>query len=227
MNIEKFRKFLDELEVKSKRDETGKTIYEEGYKYSKNFWNYYNEKQFCIQHMDIENVKTVCDIGAGVGLLGVLLNYWYDIEVEATDVKSTFDGGLYQQMFAKMKTPRHLLEIKNKKPIVLPKNYDMITITRSVFDREELPGGYENKYPDELFDYEYFINEIFKYTSRLFWKTNWGSIANKKVFPESVQPFLWWPEKNRSGKDRLRNNSMAKPYRAWYIILDKQEWENR
>ena len=59
-------------------------------------------------------------------------------------------------MFAKMKTPRHLLEIKNKKPIVLPKHYDMITITRSVFDREELPNGYENKYPDELFDYEYF-----------------------------------------------------------------------
>ena len=90
MNIEKFRKFLDELEVQTSRDETGKTVYEEGYKYSKNFWNYYNEKQFCIQHMDLEDVKTVCDIGAGVGLLGVLLNYWYDIEVEATDVKSTF-----------------------------------------------------------------------------------------------------------------------------------------
>ena len=44
---------------------------------------------------------------------------------------------------------------------------------------------------------------------------------------ESVHPFLWWPEKNRSGKDRLRNNSMAKPYRAWYIILDKEEWNNR
>ena len=110
MNIEKFRKFLDELEVQKSRDETGKTIYEEGYKYSKNFWNYYNEKQFCIQHMDLDNIKTVCDIGAGVGLLGVLLNYWYDIEVEATDIKSTFDCGLYQQMFAKMRMARHILD---------------------------------------------------------------------------------------------------------------------
>ena len=47
MNIEKFRKFLDELEVQTWKDETGKTVAEEGYKYSKNFWNYYNEKQFC------------------------------------------------------------------------------------------------------------------------------------------------------------------------------------
>jgi len=136
MNIEKFRKFLDELEVQLWKDETGKTVAEEGYKYSKNFWNYYNEKQFCIQHMDLDGVETVCDIGAGVGLLGVLLNQWYNIEVEATDVKATFDGGIFQQMFAKMKTPRHLLEIKNKEPIVLPKHYDMITITKSVFDRE-------------------------------------------------------------------------------------------
>ena len=35
MNIEKFRKFLEELVVQTSRDETGKTIYEEGYKYSK------------------------------------------------------------------------------------------------------------------------------------------------------------------------------------------------
>ncbi len=227
MNIEKFRKFLDELEVQTSRDETGKIVAEEGFKYSKNFWNYYNEKQFCIQHMDLEDVKTVCDIGAGVGLLGVLLNYWYDIEVEATDVKSTFDGGLYQQMFAKMRVSRHLLEIKNKKPIVLPKHYDMITITRSVFDREELPNGYKNKYPDELFDYEYFLDDIFKHCNKLFWKTNWQSWATQKVFPESVRPFLWWPEKNRSSKDNVRNNSMAKPYRAWYIILTKEEWENK
>ncbi len=227
MNIEKFRKFLDELEVQTSRDEAGKIVAEEDFKYSKNFWNYYNEKQFCIQHMDLDDVETVCDIGAGVGLLGVLLNQWYNIEVEATDVKATFDGGIFQQMFAKMKTPRHLLEIKNKQSIVLPKHYDMITITRSVFDREELPNGYKNKYPDELFDYEYFLDDIFKHCNKLFWKTNWQSWATQKVFPESVRPFLWWPEKNRSSKDNLRNNSMAKPYRAWYIILTKEEWENR
>jgi len=227
MNIEKFRKFLDELEVQTSRDEAGKIVAEEDFKYSKNFWNYYNEKQFCIQHMDLDDVETVCDIGAGVGLLGVLLNQWYNIEVEATDVKATFDGGIFQQMFAKMKTPRHLLEIKNKQSIVLPKHYDMITITRSVFDREELPNGYKTKYPDELFDYEYFLDDIFKHCNKLFWKTNWQSWATQKVFPESVRPFLWWPEKNRSSKDNLRNNSMAKPYRAWYIILTKEEWENR
>lgn len=227
MNIEKFRKFLDELEVQSWRDETGKVVFEEGFKYSKNFWNYHNEKQFCIQHMDLEDVKTVCDIGAGVGLLGVLLNYWHDIEVEATDVKATFDGGLYQQMFAKMGTPRHLLEIENKKLIVLPKHYDMITITRSVFDREELEGGGENKYPLEQFDYEFFLNDIFQYCDRIFWKTNYQSLKSKNLFPKSVQPFLWWPEKNRSSKDRLRYNSMSKPYRAWYIILTKEEWEKR
>lgn len=227
MNIEKFRKFLDELEVQTSRDETGKIVAEEGYKYSKNFWNYYNEKQFCIQHMDLDDVETVCDIGAGVGLLGVLLNQWYNIEVEATDVTATFDAGIFQQMFAKMRMARHLLEIKNKEPIVLPKHYDMITITRSVFDREELPGGYKNKYPDELFDYEYFLDDIFKHCNKLFWKTNWQSWATQKVFPESVQPFLWWPEKNRSSKDGARSNAMSKPYRAWYIILTKEEWEKR
>jgi hypothetical protein len=177
--------------------------------------------------MDLDDVETVCDIGAGVGLLGVLLNQWYNIEVEATDVKATFDGGIFQQMFAKMKTPRHLLEIKNKQSIVLPNHYDMITITRSVFDREELPNGYKNKYPDELFDYEYFLDDIFKHCNKLFWKTNWQSWATQKVFPESVQPFLWWPEKNRSSKDGARSNAMSKPYRAWYIILTKEEWEKR
>lgn len=227
MNIEKFRKFLDELEVQTSRDEAGKIVVEEGFKYSKNFWNYYNEKQFCIQHMDLDDVETVCDIGAGVGLLGVLLNQWYNIEVEATDVTATFDAGIFQQMFAKMRIARHLLEIKNKEPIVLPKHYDMITITRSVFDREELPGGYKNKYPDELFDYEYFLDDIFKHCNKLFWKTNWQSWATQKVFPESVQPFLWWPQKNRSSKDGARSNAMSKPYRAWYIILTKEEWEKR
>jgi|TARA_B110000444_G_scaffold184199_1_gene173210 hypothetical protein len=227
MNIEKFRKFLDELEMQTSRDEAGKIVVEEGFKYSKNFWNYYNEKQFCIQHMDLDDVETVCDIGAGVGLLGVLLNQWYNIEVEATDVTATFDAGIFQQMFAKMRIARHLLEIKNKEPIVLPKHYDMITITRSVFDREELPGGYKNKYPDELFDYEYFLDDIFKHCNKLFWKTNWQSWATQKVFPESVQPFLWWPQKNRSSKDGARSNAMSKPYRAWYIILTKEEWEKR
>ena len=111
MNIEKFRKFLDELEMQTSRDEAGKIVAEEGFKYSKNFWNYYNEKQFCIQHMDLDDVETVCDIGAGVGLLGVLLNQWYNIEVEATDVTATFDAGIFQQMFAKMRMARHLLAV--------------------------------------------------------------------------------------------------------------------
>ena len=116
MNIEKFRKFLDELEVQTSRDEAGKIVAEEGFKYSKNFWNYYNEKQFCIEHMDLTDVNTVLDIGAGVGLLGVILENieHLDITVEATDIEETFVGGMYQEIFAHMKTPRHMCEIKNK-----------------------------------------------------------------------------------------------------------------
>ena len=155
--------------------------------------------------MNLVDVKSVLDIGAGVGLLGVLLNYWYGIEVEATDVEDEKGASGYKNMYKKifkhMKTPRHICEIKNGKPIKLPKKYDMITMTRTVFDREELEGGYDNKYPHEKFDYEYFLNDIFQYCNRIFWKTNWQAIANKKVFPKSIHPFLWWPTKNRGSSD--------------------------
>ena len=70
------------------------------------------------------------------------------------------------------------------------------------------------------------LDDVFQYCDKLFWKTNWQSYI-QKVFPESVRPFLWWPQKNRSNKDGPRNNAMEKPYRAWYIILTKEEWENR
>lgn len=250
ITIDEYKRVLKSIEIKCSYD--GKRSNDEGKKYSKNFWAYYNEKQFCINHMNLVDVKSVLDIGAGVGLLGVLLNYWYGIEVEATDVEdekgSSGYKNMYKKIFKHMKTPRHICEIKNGKPIKLPKKYDMITMTRTVFDREELEGGYDNKYPHEKFDYEYFLNDIFQYCNRIFWKTNWQAIANKKVFPKSIHPFLWWPTKNRGSSDyiedwlgrgdagdirnpnpspKLPNNSMAKPYRAWYIILDKTEWENR
>jgi hypothetical protein len=125
---------------------------------------------------------------------------------------------MYQEIFAHMKTPRHMCEIKNKTPIVLPKHYDMITMTRTVFDREEMEGP-------EKFDYEFFLNDIFQYCDRIFWKTNYQNLKSKKLFPESVQPFLWWPMKRLEDNQRLF--SMDKPYRAWYIVLTKEQWENR
>ena len=124
------RKDLLDVPMRNWKDAEGNKLNDIGYKYSKNFWNYYNEKQFCIEHMDLTDVNTVLDIGAGVGLLGVILENieHLDITVEATDIEETFVGGMYQEIFAHMKTPRHMCEIKNKIPIVLPKHYDMITM---------------------------------------------------------------------------------------------------
>ena len=86
------------------------------------------------------------------------------------------------------------------------------------FDREEMKGL-------EKFDYEFFLNDIFQYCDRIFWKTNYQNLKSKKLFPESVQPFLWWPMKRLEDNQRLF--SMDKPYRAWYIVLTKEQWENR
>ncbi len=220
MEIDEYRTVLADIQKRNWKDAEGNKLNDIGYKYSKNFWNYYNEKQFCIEHMDLTDVNTVLDIGAGVGLLGVILENieHLDITVEATDIEETFVGGMYQEIFAHMKTPRHMCEIKNKIPIVLPKHYDMITMTRTVFDREEMKDL-------EKFDYEFFLNDIFQYCDRIFWKTNYQNLKSKKLFPESVQPFLWWPMKRLEDNQRLF--SMDKPYRAWYIVLTKEQWENR
>jgi predicted nicotinamide N-methyase len=210
VEIDEYRTVLADIQKRNWKDAEGNKLNDIGYKYSKNFWNYYNEKQFCIEHMDLTDVNTVLDIGAGVGLLGVILENieHLDITVEATDIEETFVGGMYQEIFAHMKTPRHMCEIKNKIPIVLPKHYDMITMTRTVFDREEMKDL-----------------EKFEHTDRLFWKTNYQNLKSKKLFPESVQPFLWWPMKRLEDNQRLF--SMDKPYRAWYIVLTKEQWENR
>ena len=139
MNIDEYKEILKTIEQKYWKDRKGNKSHDpNATKYSKNFWNYYNEKQFCLEHMDLTDVKSVLDIGAGAGLLCVLLKHWYKLKVEATDIKQTFNGGLYQEIFAHLKIPRHLLKIENRKPIALPKTYDMITMTRTVFDREEI-----------------------------------------------------------------------------------------
>ena len=237
MEIDEYRTVLADIQQRNWKDEEGNKLNDIGYKYSKNFWNYYNEKQFCVEHMDLANVNTVLDIGAGVGLLGVILEdiNHLDITVEATDIGETFGGGMYQEIFAHMKTPRHMCEIKNRTPIILPKHYDMITMTRTVFDREEMAGMKEGTYPPasksedwippEQFDYEFFLDDIFQYCDRIFWKTNYQSLKNKNLFPKSVQPFLWWPMKRLEDNQKLF--SMDKPYRAWYIVLDKKDWISR
>lgn len=242
MNIDEYKEILKTIEQKYWKDRKGNKSHDpNATKYSKNFWNYYNEKQFCLEHMDLTDVKSVLDIGAGAGLLCVLLKHWYKLKVEATDIKQTFNGGLYQEIFAHLKIPRHLLKIENRKPIALPKTYDMITMTRTVFDREEIKKE-GDKIPDEPFDYEYFLDNIFQYCNRVFWKTNYQSLTNKKMFPKSVEPFLWWPPKGSSRIAKnitaesltdenfmrsLKHSSMDKPYRAWYIVVNKKDWYDR
>jgi hypothetical protein len=48
VEIDEYRTVLADIQARNWKDAEGNKLNDIGYKYSKNFWNYYNEKKFCI-----------------------------------------------------------------------------------------------------------------------------------------------------------------------------------
>ena len=88
----------------------------------------------------------------------------------------------------------------------LPRKYDMLVATRTVFDRECMPPGF-------VFNYRYWLDDCFKYVDKVFVKTNYQ--ASGKGFQDYIRPFLFFP------------HGLGKPRRGWYIIVTKEQWNNR
>ena len=176
-----------------------------GVKYIRKWDYYWNEKKYVIEKCDLQNVKTAIDIGTGVGMLPFLLQQ-KGIHVEGTDIDEETTGPIFKKCCDIINLKVHTLYINNNKPMDFPGKYDLFIATRTEFDREALPPG-------ELFNWEYFFNDVFKYVNQVFIKTN--NAGSGKGYPPWMRKYLWNPTKEIPTK---------KPFRAWYVILNKQDW---
>ena len=59
----------------------------------------------------------------------------------------------------------------------------------------------------------FFVDDCFKYVDKVFVKTNYQ--ASGKGFQDYIRPFLFFP------------HGLGKPRRGWYIIVTKEQWNNR
>ena len=174
------------------------------------------EKQFCVDNMNFDGVNSVLEIGCGMGMLAHLIQEQKGInDIELTDVDEFFDatdkGGLYKECCDVLGFKRFVMYVNMNEPMKLDRQYDMIVATRTVFDRECLEPG-------TIFNYEYWLDDCFKYCKRVFVKTNFA--GGGKSFPDYLRPYLWWPK-------GPNDESLGKPRRGWYIRVDKDDWENR
>ena len=151
-----------------------------------------------------------------MGMLAHLIQEQKGInDIELTDVDEFFDhndkGGLYKDCCDVLDFKRFVMYVNMNEPMKLDRQYDMIVATRTVFDRECLEPG-------TIFNYEYWLDDCFKYCKRVFVKTNFA--GGGKSFPDYLRPYLWWPK-------GPNDESLGKPRRGWYIRVDKDDWENR
>jgi len=150
--------------------------HEEGHKYIER-WDYYlGEKQYVLDCLDLDNVKTALEIGSGLGVLAFLLQQ-HGIEVETSDCDA--DGNsknLYNEAIGLLGTTHHNIKITAQTPLSLNKKYDLIVATRTVFDRDWTES-----------DYNYFIEDAMKYTKQLLVKTNYNSCRFDSLQSVSLQ----------------------------------------
>ena len=95
--------------------------------------------------------------------------------------------------------------IYNNKPMKFPGNYDLLIASRTEFDREFLTPG-------EQFNWQYFLDDAFQYVNKVFIKTN--NAGSGKGYDKWMRKYLWNPKFEGYGK----------PYRAWYVKIDREEW---
>lgn len=200
---------MNEIEYKNKLFQIikGHDKSTRGIKYIRKWDYYWTEKEFVLDKCDLTNVKTAIDIGTGVGMLPFLLQQ-KGISVEGTDIEEEITGPIFKKCCDLINLKVHHMYINNGEPMNFPGTYDLFIATRTEFDREALQPG-------EKFDWQFFFNDVFKYVNQVFIKTN--NAGSGKGYPVWMRKYLWNPSKEAPIK---------KPFRAWYVIINKQEWLN-
>jgi len=184
--------------------------YQSGAKYGRKWDWYYEEKQHVVDYANsrnggIDNVKTALDIGAGIGVLAAILRE-RGIECDCTDVQD----GLFKECCDLLGVNRYELWIHPQTPMNLPKHYDIIFATRTEFDRA---------FDKDAGDWEYFLNDIFNYTNRVFMKMNWTAKRDRWATSWLLEKgFAWFSNQRPNGE------KVGKPLRAWYLDITKDQW---
>tara|TARA_B100000965_G_C19543342_1_gene736595 strand:- start:334 stop:1020 length:687 start_codon:yes stop_codon:yes gene_type:complete len=183
-----------------------------GAKFLRKWDHYLKEKEFFVKKCNLEGIKTAIDVGTGIGLLPYLLMK-EGIQVEATDIGDEFEGEIYPLCWEIINLKVHPMYIYNRKPMKFPGTYDLFTATRTTFDTLATAGpAKEYLTQGTRFDWAFFFNDVFKYVKRVFIKTN--NAGSGKGYDKWMRKYLYNPKFEGYGK----------PYRAWYIKIDREEW---
>ena len=166
-----------------------------------NHWDWYwLEKNYIAETVNLDGIKTVLDIGTGVGMLAYILKS-KGLHVEGTDIDEDTTGLMFKECCNLIDMPRHYLKIEPQQPMQI-NNYDLIIATRTEFDRQ---FGCEK-------DWIYFVDDAMNHCKRLFIKFNKTSKGPPAYAPESIKQFMWF------------GRGLGKPRRAWYMQIDREQW---
>lgn len=173
-----------------------------GAKYVRRWEDFWDEKQL-VANLSLAgrtDIKSVLDIGTGVGMLPYILNQ-KGIEVEGTDITEDITGKMFIECCNVINLNRFELWVKPKQPLNLKRNYDLIVATRTEFERQE------------EFDWNFFVDDCFKYCNRIFIHTNQGGKSNN--FSERLKPFAFNKDPNTGMK-----------LGRWCFMINKNQWED-
>ena len=173
-----------------------------GAKYVRHWDDFWNEKQL-VANLSLEggdNIKRALDIGTGVGMLPFIYQQ-RGIEVEGTDITEDITGKMFIECCNVINLTRFELWVKPKQSLNLKRNYDLIVATRTEFDRQE------------GFDWNFFVDDCFKYCNRIFIHTNQGGKSNN--FSERLKPFAF----NKDPKTGIKLG-------RWCFMINKNQWED-
>ena len=202
MNEEQYKDSL--FNIVSKYDK-----FTRGAKYIRHWDIHFSEKQFIVERAKkygfLDNVNTAIDIGTGVGMLPYVLQK-EGIHVEATDIEAEITGPIFKKCCDLINLKVHHMYIYNNKKMEFPGKYDLLIASRTEFDREFLTPG-------EQFNCSFFLDDAFNYVTKVFIKTN--NAGSGKGYPSYLRKYLWNPQ----------NEKLGKPYRAWYVMVNKKDWE--
>jgi len=180
-----------------------------GVKYIRNWDTHWSEKNYYVDKIDWSHIKTALDVGTGVGMTPFILQQ-KGIDVEGSDIPEALEiEDVFRKCCDLIKLKRHPVTILNNKPTVWPKEYDILLAQRTEFDREALPKG-------ERFNWMYFLEDVFKNFNEVYIKCN----ASGKACPgrdTPLDPYFFNP--------RI-TEGLGKPYRAWYLHINKEQWLN-
>ena len=172
-----------------------------GAKYLRRWDYYWLEKNYVMDIVNLNDIKTALDVGTGVGVLSYLLQA-KGIHAEGTDIEEEITGPMFKQCCEVIDLPRHQLKILPQTPMNIG-NYDLFIATRTEFDRQ---------FKCEQ-DWIYFVNDAFKHFKRIFIKFNHASKSPPPYSPAVLKKYMWFAK------------NLGKPRRAWYLQIDRDQWK--